>query len=131
MAEPNLVIAALTRLRTVLVREYHERCLRWAQDVGATLRPRALLEQHELAPLEVLPRLGEDRQDLEGKEHLSVEVSVERVPVARAIAQDEWGRANLAGGPATGQQLVVVERERVRVAAEARRPLIRDRRQMR
>jgi hypothetical protein len=123
-------MAALARLRAVLSREYDERPLRWAEHVGATLRPRALLEQHEFAPREVFTRPGQDRQDLEGEEHGSIEISMERVPVAGAIAQDEGRRASLSGGPALGQQLIVVEWERLRVAPEASRPLIRDRREM-
>jgi hypothetical protein len=43
---------------------------------------------------------------------------VERVPVALAVAQDQRRRTLLAGGVAALEQLLVLERERVLVAAE-------------
>jgi hypothetical protein len=44
---------------------------------------------------------------------------VQRVPVARAVAQDQRRRALLTGGAAALQQLLVLRRERVREAAES------------
>ena len=60
-----------------------------AQHVGAALGPRALLEQHELAAVEVVAGAGEHGEDLEREEDLPVEVLVQGVPVARAVAEDE------------------------------------------
>ena len=73
----------------------------------AALRARALLHQHELAALEVLPRLGQHREDLEREVDVAVEVLVQRVPVALAVAQDQRRRALLAGLAAALEQLLV------------------------
>jgi hypothetical protein len=96
--------------------------------VGAALGARPLLDQHELAALEIDPGPGEHGQHLEGEEDLAVEVLVQRVPVALAVAQDQRRRALLAGGAAAGQQRLV----RGRVAlllAQPLGPLVGDRRE--
>ena len=82
-------------------------------DVRAALRARALLQQHELAALVVDARLREHGEDLEREVDVAVEVLVQRVPVALAVAQDQRRRALLAGGAAALEQLLVLERERV------------------
>src|SRR4051812_49904593 len=93
-------------------REDDEGAARWLQDVRAALRARALLEEDELAAVEVDARLGQDRQDLEREEHVAVEVLVQRVPVALAVAQDQRRRPRLARGGALRKELGVRERER-------------------
>ena len=79
--------------------------------MGAALRARALLEQHELAALVVDARLGQHRHDLEREVDVAVEVLVQRVPVALAVAEDQRRRALLAGGAAALEQLLVPGRE--------------------
>ena len=82
----------------------------------AALRARALLHQHELAALVLV---GEHGDDLEREVDVAVEVLVQRVPVALAVAQDQRRRALLAGGAAALEQLLVLGRERVGGAAQA------------
>ena len=94
----------------------HERAARRAYDVGAALGARALLEQDELAPVEVDPRHGEDGHRLEGEGDVAVEVLVQGVPVALAVAQHERRRPRLARRAAAREQLVVLGGERVRLA---------------
>src|SRR4051794_34494927 len=111
-------------------REDDEGAARWLQDVRAALRARALLEEDELAAVEVDSRLRQDGQDLEREEDVAVEVLMEGVPVALAVAEDERRRPRLAGGGALLEQLLVRERERRAVAAQQRRPVVRDRREV-
>ena len=96
----------------------------------AALRPRALLHEHELAALVVHARLRQHRQHLEREVDVAVEILVERVPVARAVAQDQRRRPLLARGAAALEQLGVLEREGVVVTAEQARPVVRDRREV-
>src|SRR5205085_5491961 len=88
----------------------------------AALRARPLLEQHELAALEVDTALGEHRQHLEGEEDLAVEILVQRVPVTRAVAEDQWRGASLPGVLAALEQLFAFERKRLVLATEKVRP---------
>jgi hypothetical protein len=74
---PGAVPAALPGAGTVVGREDDEGALRGGEDVRPALRPRALFEQDELTALEVEPAAGDDRQHLEGEEHLAVEVLVQ------------------------------------------------------
>ena len=116
--QPDAVVAVAAAVRPLARGEDHERALRRLEHVRAALRARALLEQHELAAVEVDARLREDGQRLEGKEDVAVEVAVQRVPVARAVAEDERRRAGLAGRGAAREELLVRTRERRLVAAQ-------------
>jgi hypothetical protein len=90
--------------------------------VRAALRPRALLEQHELAALE-LRRIGEQHHGLERERDVAVDVLVQRVPVAGAVAEDQRRRPGLAGGVAALEE--AVERRGVaEVLAEPLRPAV-------
>ena len=97
----------------------------------AALRARTLLHQHELAALEVDAGLGQHRQDLEREVDVAVQVLVQGVPVAFAVAQDQRRRPCLAGGAALLEQRRVIERERRVVAAQPLRPVVGDRREVR
>ena len=122
VAHADAVVAALAAVGALARREDHERALRRGQHVGAALRARALLEQHELAALEVDSRASEDRQHLEREVDVAVEVLVQRVPVALAVAQDQRRRARLAGRAAALEQLLVLGGERRVVPAAAAAP---------
>ena len=81
----------------------------WRRDhVRPALRPRALLEQDELATFEVDTGLGQDGDDLEREVDVPVEVPVERVPVTGAVAEDQRRRSLLARRMAACEQLGVV-----------------------
>jgi hypothetical protein len=99
--------------------EEQERAALEVDDVGARLRARALLEQDELAALEVLARAVEHGHDLQREGDVAVDVLVQRVVAALAVAQDQRRRALLAGGAAALEQLLVLGRERVGGAAQA------------
>ena len=72
------------------------------------LHARALLGQHELAAGEVSARLRQQDGELQREDMLAVEVLVEAVVVAGAVAEEERGRAGLAGGVAAGEEPGVV-----------------------
>ena len=65
VAHADAVVAALAGVRPHLRREDHERAARRGQHVGAALRARALLHQHELAALVVGAGLDSTVSDLE------------------------------------------------------------------
>src|ERR1700739_1061442 len=93
---PDTGIAVPSPVGALVGGEDHERAGGGGEDVGAALRPGALLEQYELAPLEVDPGAVENREDLKREEHLAVEILVKRVPVAGPVAQDQWRGTGLA-----------------------------------
>src|SRR4051794_21299796 len=130
VAQPHAVVSATAGGRAVVGREDDERALRWAQDVGAALGSRTLLEQHELAALEVDAGLAEHGDDLEREVDVAVEVLVQGVPVAGAVAQDQRRRTLLARPAAGLEQRLVVERERIVGPAQTRRPRVGDRREL-
>jgi hypothetical protein len=99
--------------------EDHERALGGRQHVGAALGTGALLEQDELTALEVDAAPRQDGQDLKREVDVAVEVLVQGVPVALAVAQDQRRRPVLAGLPALAQQLLVLEREGAVLSAQA------------
>src|SRR5690349_25123358 len=101
-------MSARASLRPVLGGEDDERAARRRDHVRPALRAWALLEQHELAAVEVGARLGEDGHHLEGEGDLAVEVLVQRVPVAGAVAEDQRRRALLPGGAAPLEQRLVL-----------------------
>src|SRR5207253_734974 len=82
VAQADPVISALSLVRPMVGWEDHERPLWRTEDVGATLRPRAVLHQDELAAVEVDSRTGEDGEDLKREVDVAVEILMEGVPVA-------------------------------------------------
>ena len=74
--------------------------LREGERGGPGLGPRALLDQHELAAGVVDAGAVEADHDLEGEHQLAVEVAVQGVPVAGAVAQQQGRGPGLAGGVA-------------------------------
>ena len=66
-------------------------------DLAARLHARALLDQHELAALEVAAGLAQQHRRLQRKHHLAVEIAVQAVVVAGAVAQQQRRRPRLAG----------------------------------
>ena len=70
------------------------------------LRPRALLHQQELTPGVVLPGVAEVDHHLEREHQVAVQIPVQRVPVARAVAEQQRRRLGLARPVAPVQPLV-------------------------
>jgi len=130
VAQADLVVAARALLRAVVGREDDERTARCGHNVCAALRARSLLHEHELAALVVDARLREHRQHLEREGDVAVEILVERVPIARSVAQDQRRRPLLTRGAATLEQLRMLERIGGAVAAEQGRPVIRNGREV-
>ena len=64
------------------------------------LRPRALLDEEELAAGVVLAGLGQVDHHLEREDEVAVEVAVQCVPVAWPVLQDERRRLGLPGSMA-------------------------------
>src|SRR3954454_9862038 len=71
MPHADPVVAALALLRPLAGREDHEGAPRRSDHVRPALRPRALLDQHELAALVVDEWLGQDSTHLEGEMELA------------------------------------------------------------
>ena len=84
-----------------VAREEQERALARRHDVCAGLRARALLDEDELAPREVLPGPVEHGQRLQWEDDLAVDVLMQRVVATGAVAQDQRRRA---GWPAAWQR---------------------------
>src|SRR5205085_10986092 len=66
-------------------------------DLCARLHAWALLGEHELATGEVHSRLGEQDHHLQREHVLAVEILMQAVVVASAIAKEQWRRPPLAG----------------------------------
>jgi len=111
VAHPDAVVAVLASVWPLPRGEDDERAARRLQHVRAALGARALLHQHELAAVVVDARLGQDREDLEREVDVAIEVLVQRVPVALAVAQDQWRGPLLADNAAALEQLFVRERK--------------------
>src|SRR5262245_29197441 len=118
------VVAARAEHGALPRREEQERALLQLDHVGPRLGPRALLEQDELATVEVLAGAVEhgDRLDREGQ--VAVQVLVERVVAARAVAQDQRRRPRLAGAVALLEERVELFGV-ANVAAQLLRPPVR------
>ena len=103
VAHRHAVGAAGARDRAVARREEQERALAQRHDVGAGLRARALLDEDELAPREVLPGRLSTVSACSGNTTLAVDVLVQRVVAARPVAQDQRRRAVLARRRGSGR----------------------------
>jgi hypothetical protein len=91
------------------------------RDRRAGLRPGSLLDDHELAAGVVDARLVEADHHLEREHEVAVEVAVQRVPVAGAVAEQQRGGLVLAGAVTPVEPVAQAVRPR-RLLAEARRP---------
>src|SRR3954466_2017549 len=106
-------VVALAALRGAVAGGEEEQLALVERDhVGARLLAWALLDQHRLAAVEVLALAAEHGQRLERERDVAVEVLVQRVVAALAVAEDQGRRTRLPGRVAGVQELV----ERLRVA---------------
>ncbi len=94
------------------------------------LRPRALLVEQELAAGVIDPRTAQVDHDLQREDQLAVEVTVQRVPVAGAVLEQDRRGLGLPGLVTHRQPLVEVLRPRRR-PAEPGPPVAGDRQQPR
>ena len=97
--------------RTLAHGEDHPVALPQAHDLGARLHARALLGQHELAAGKVPPRRRQQDRDLQRKDDLAVDVLMQAIVVARAIAQQQRRRPRLPGGRQASRKVVVFGRD--------------------
>src|SRR5437764_1607560 len=72
-------------------------------DLAARLHARPLLDQHELAAVELPRRVAQQDGGLQREDQLAVKVAVQAVVVARAVAQQQWRRPLLAAGVALAE----------------------------
>ncbi len=93
--------AARARHRALEDREDHDLAAPRPDRLAARLLARQILDQEELAALEVDPRPAQHRRRLEGEGEGPVKVAVETVVAARAVVQQQRRRLALAGGAAT------------------------------
>src|SRR3954447_20967902 len=87
VAHRAAVVAARAGHGTLARGEQQERALLEGDDMGARLRPGPLLEQDELAAAEVHARTVEHRDRLEREGDVAVDVLVQGVVPARAVAE--------------------------------------------
>src|SRR6185295_174197 len=128
VTHPGAVYAPRTPHRTVAIREDHRLAALEGDHRADRLRARALLDEEELAAREVPVTLAEDTRDLERERQRTVQILVEAVVAALAVAEEERRRAALAVGGAARE----VGRERRRITlgcTERRHPPVRERRQ--
>src|SRR5680860_964671 len=128
VAHRRAVVAAAAARRSLASGEDEERDRAQVLHMGSALRPRPLLDQHDLAALEVVAGAVEHRDDLEGEGDVAVEILMKRVPAAGAVPEDQRGRARLARLVALREKLVELARV-AHLVAEAFRPGVRDLRQ--
>ena len=100
VAERHPVRPARALRRPVAHGEDHAVALPEAHDLGARLHARPLLGQHELAAGKIPSGRGEQDRDLQRKPERAVDVLMQAIVVAGAIAQQERRRPRLAGGAA-------------------------------
>ena len=74
---------------------------------SARLHSRTLLCQHELAPCEIVQRLGEEHGDLQREDMFAIQVLVKAVVVAGTVLQQQRRWPRLAGGCASGDEFIV------------------------
>ena len=132
MAHVDAIGAARALHRPLAHREDDPVALAERHHLGARLHARPLLGQHELAAGEVASGLGEQDRDLERKEMLSVDVLMQAIVVARAIAQQKRRRPRLTRLMATGPERLVLggvadvdAHRRVPAVGERREPPIK------
>src|SRR3954451_11526891 len=130
VAHRGAVVAARAADRSDTRREDRERAALEPDHVRARLRARALLDEDELAALEVGPGAVEDGHRLQREGDVAVEVLVQRVVAALDVAQDQRRRAVLVGGVAALEERLEVRRV-AGVLAQPPRPVVRQRGQRR
>ena len=101
VAHVGTVVAARARHRPVTGGEDDRLALIEMHDAAPRLGPRPLLDEQELAALEILARLAQEHGELDGKDHVAVEILVQAVVAAGFVAQEQRRGLGLA---ATGTQ---------------------------
>jgi hypothetical protein len=97
--QPRVPFAGRWLTRTARHRPCCER-----HDLAARLHARPLLDQQELAALEVAAGLAQQDRGLDREDEVAVEVAVQAVVVARPVAQQQRRRPLLAAGMALASQ---------------------------
>jgi len=111
VAEIDAIGAAHALHRPAVDREHHRIAFLQRHHRRARLHSRALLGQHEFAPFKILVGLAQKDCDLERKDMLAIDVLVKAVVIARAILQQQRGRAVLPGRMAALDERGVLGRE--------------------
>ena len=96
VADSYAIGAALAGGGTVAGRDDERVALAGEERAAHRLRAGRVFDQQELAAGVVAAGLGEEADDLEGEGDLAVDVLVEAVEIAGAVAEDQRGRAGLA-----------------------------------
>ena len=97
MAHRRAVPAARSLHGPLVHREHDGVTLLERDNLTARLHARPLLDQHELAAVEILFRPAQQHCRLQWEDHLAVEIAVEAVVVAGAVLQQQRRRPGLAG----------------------------------
>jgi hypothetical protein len=89
VAHGGTVVAAGAGRGPVSGREDHRLALLEVDHAAARLGARALLDQQELPAREVLARLAQENRQLDGKDHLAVEILVEAANLRRRAPAEQ------------------------------------------
>src|SRR5581483_4661560 len=95
MAHADAVISGPAAVRTLGGGKDHERALGGVEDVRAALCARALLQQDELAAIEVMPPDREHGENLKREKDVAVEILMQRIPVSLTVTEDQRRRSML------------------------------------
>ena len=102
VAHDRAVEAARPAARAIAAGKHHRVALAQRHHDRARLHARPLFDEHELAAGEVALRFGQEHRDLKGEKELAVEILVQAVEVARAVAQQQRRRQALPGRVRSG-----------------------------
>ncbi|ABA53703.1 hypothetical protein BURPS1710b_A0614 [Burkholderia pseudomallei 1710b] len=116
--------------RAMMDGEHDRVALLERHDIGARLHARPLLGDHEFAAREIGARLREQNRRLQREYVLAIQILMQAVVVAFAIAQQQRCRTQLSGCAATLDEVRVLG-GKPRVDAHLRMPAVRDRREVR
>ena len=124
--EVHAMPAARAALGAMMRRDDRRITLPQRDDTRRRLRTWTLLDEHELAAVEIAARLAEQDHRLQRKHMLAVEILMQAVVVACVVAEQQRRRTVLACVAAALQECIQVRRE-FRAVAEAFGPAVRDR----
>ena len=130
MTHRDAIVTARSGDRAMVDREHHRVALDERHHLDSRLHAWALFGQDEFAAGEILARPRQQDRDLQRKDVLAIQVLVQAIIIAGAIAQQQRRRPRLS-------RLVAPRQERIMLGGKARRqaeplvPAIGDRREAR
>src|SRR5262249_5715091 len=125
VSERDTTRAAYAGLGTIANRKDHAFAVAQRHDFDAALPSRPAARENELAAFEVARRIGEQERRLQWKHFLAVEILVQTVVIASAVAQQQRRRFRLSAC-VTALEIRGVPGGKTRRARERVHPAIRN-----